>query len=276
MKIIRFILSKYFWINLAIAIAVVAALLYATTKVLDSYTKHGEFIEVPDLNNYSISEAEEMLTEVKLRAMVLDSSEYNPDYPRGAVVDQYPSAGSKVKEDREIKLTVNPRVARKYELPDLIGETKRAAEAKLRSYGFRLGELEYRPHIAKDEVLGMKVNGKEVEPKTKLVKRTVIDLVLGQGRSDTKVAIPPVVGITLDEASERIKSFSLNVGAVTYDEEVQDSTKCMVYRQSPAATNSAVIRMGSDVDIWLTDDNTKIPIDTFKVVVDSVNIDSIR
>lgn len=276
MKIIRFILSKYFWINLAIAIVVIWALLYTTTKVLDSYTKHGQQIEVPDLNNYSVIEAQDILEEVNLRAMVLDSSEYNPDYPRGAIIDQYPAAGAKVKEQREIKLTVNPRVPRKYELPDLIGETKRRAVAKLKSYGFRVGELEYRPYIGKDEVLEMKLNGKTVDPKTKLVKRTVIDLVLGSGLSDEKVTVPPVVGITLEEATERINSFSLNLGAVSYDEDVQDSTKCMVYKQRPAATNSAIMKMGADVDVWLTDDHTKIPIDTFRVVVDSLQLDSVQ
>ena len=75
---------------------------FLTLKWLKSYTNHGAFVEVPNLVGLSLNDAEITLDNFDLRTQVQDSSNYNPKYPSGAVIEQEPLAGEKVKENRKI------------------------------------------------------------------------------------------------------------------------------------------------------------------------------
>ncbi len=87
---------------------------------LDSYTFHDKQIEVPSLIGLDLEETQIVTAEQKLNWEVLDSSEYNYAFGDSEVWDQYPRAGSRVKEGRAIKLTVNPVREPMIQLPDLI------------------------------------------------------------------------------------------------------------------------------------------------------------
>ena len=262
MKLIRFFKTKLFWTNILLIIAVLALLFWGMAFWLNSYTRHGETQEVPDFSRMAFTEAEVLADQAKLKLMVLDTSEYTSDFPRGSIIDQYPAPGAQVKQGREIKLTINREKARKIELPELIEKTKRRAIYDLESKGFKVGELSYVPYIGKDVVVKVKIGGEEVESGNRFEKGTIVNLVLGQGLSATKIMVPYLRFLNAEEARKKILGASLNLGSVIYDEEVVDSTKALVYRQSPSPSLRPVIYMGSEVDIWLTEDHTKIPNDS--------------
>jgi beta-lactam-binding protein with PASTA domain len=67
---------------------------FLALKWLKSYTNHGTFVEVPNLVGLSLDDAETTLQNFDLRTQVQDSSNYNPKYPSGAVVEQEPFAGA--------------------------------------------------------------------------------------------------------------------------------------------------------------------------------------
>lgn len=262
MKFFRFLGSKTFWANLILALLFGGAILWGTAELLDRYTRHGKTITVPDLSRLALSEAEERLAKLNLEHVVMDSSEFDPGYPRGSVVNQYPAPGREVKLGREIRLTLNPLKPRKIALPDIIEKTRRRAIYDLESKGLAVGELEYVPYIGKDVVVDIKYEGKSVPVGKKLEKGSVIDLVLGEGVGDTKIRVPYLRWLTLDEAESELKSRSLNVGAIVYDEEIRDSSLALVYRQSPPPSTTEDINLGEEVDVWLTNDHTKIPGDS--------------
>ena len=261
-SVIKFIKSKVFWRH-AIAYALLLLVgFFVLNWWLGSYTQHDETVVVPDLLSFTLEEAGEKLKPIELNFAVIDSAEFNPEYPRGAVVGQIPQSGSAVKRGRTIFLTVNPRSIQKVILPNLIDRSKRQAISYLETYGFRVGELEFVPDMARDVVVGVTYNGREVKPGSALPKQAVIDLVLGDGLSDQKISVPRLPGLTLDEAEVRLKELSLNVGALSYDETVEDSSMARVYRQYPDPNPRPFIRLGMSVDLWFTEDNTKIPADT--------------
>lgn len=66
-------------------------------------------------------------------------------------------------------------------IPDLIRRTRRQAEPTLRSLGFEIGDVSYKPDIAEDAVLELRHKGKKLEPGDELMKTSTIDLVLGDG-----------------------------------------------------------------------------------------------
>lgn len=264
MKLFKFFSSKTFLANFILAIIVIVLFFWGINAFLSSYTRHGENIQVPDLQHLSYNEATEILKNATLEYTILDSAEYDPSYPRGSIIAQYPTAGSLVKEGREIKLTINPLSPRKIELPELIEKTKRRAIYDLQSKGFEVGELEYVPYIGKDVVVNVKVNGHSVKAKDKFDKGTVVVLVLGQGLGNSLIKVPYLKWMTLPEAEEKLLSSSLNKGAIRFDEEVTDSATAIVYQQYPNPSREPAINIGQQVDLWLTNDYTKLPVDSLE------------
>jgi len=264
MKFIRFLKSKTFFANLILAILIIGGLFYGLNRFLASYSRHGENIKVTKLNSLALSEVDKILSDKGLYYEVIDSSEYDPAFPRGSVVGQYPEAGASVKVGRSIRLTINPFHPRKIEMPMLVEKTKRRAIYDLESQGFKVGELIYVPYIGKDVVIEVKIGDRSVMPGEKLSKGTVIDLVLGQGLSDELIPSPYLRWKTLEEAQADLLARSLNLGSTIYDEEVRDTAAALVYRQSPAPTLNPSIQMGREIDIWLTNDYTKIANDSLE------------
>ncbi|MGB0175803.1 MAG: PASTA domain-containing protein [Owenweeksia sp.] len=264
MKLIRFIKSKTFWANLLVAVIGITLLFWGITAILSSYTRHGENIQVPDLSRLSYEEAVRRLETVELASEILDSAEFNPEFPRGSVLQQYPFAGSLVKEGRVIKLTLNPLKPRKIELPELIEKTKRRAIYDLQSKGFEIGELEYVPYIGKDVVVDVKIKGRSVKSKSKFEKGTVVTLVLGQGLGGSLINVPYLKRLTLREAEEKLLAASLNKGSVRFDDDITDSASALVYKQYPNPSLKPAINIGQQVDIWLTNDYTKLPVDSLE------------
>ncbi len=182
MSLIKFIFSKAFVKQLIIAGIVLLLLVFLILYWLKFTTNHNQQIEVPDLAKMSLDDAVTKLKENDLRLEVLDSANYNPDYPKYSVIEQIPTAGSKVKENRKIYITLNPSGYRKVEIPPLAGRTKRQVEPTLRALGFEIGQIIYRPDMAKDRVLELRYKGKEILPGEILQITSVIDLVLGDGK----------------------------------------------------------------------------------------------
>ncbi len=181
----RFIYSKMFLIQLVMGVAMLVILSYIALQWLESTTNHNQHIIVPSLSKNTLDEVRILLEEKKLRFEVQDSSNFNPDYPKYSVVEQNPIAGSEVKENRKIYVTLNPSGYRKIEVPDVIQRTRRQAEPKLKALGFKIGDITYLPNIAKDMVLELRHKGKRLKAGTKLMKTSTIDLVLGDGASAT-------------------------------------------------------------------------------------------
>ncbi len=181
MGLFKFIFSKTFLIQLVLAFLAIIVIAFLTMKWLKISTNHDERIEVPNLSMLSLRAVEGKLDEMHLHYEVMDSANYNPDYPKYAVIDQVPAPGKFVKENRKLYLTLNPSGFRKIVVPDMVRRTRRQVEPTLRSLGFEIGDVTYKPDIAKDAVLELRHKGKLIEPGDELMKTSVIDLVLGDG-----------------------------------------------------------------------------------------------
>lgn len=277
-KLFRFLTSKTFLINVIIAIIAFFVFLWLITFGLNQFTKHGEYINVPDLTSVTIENAQDMLEEADLSYEVIDSAVFNGLYPPFAVIEQFPRANSEVKSGRVIKLTINPGKPRKIELPNVVEKTTRRAIHYLESKGLKSGELIYVPDIARDRVLGLRVGDEEVEPGTMLEPGTVVDLIVGKGLSNERIKVPYLKFLTLEEAQIKLSLASLNMGVIFFDEEVEDSASAVIYKQAPRATKVPKLKLGSDVDLWLTNDYTKIENDSLLFVTpkDTLGVDSLN
>jgi len=182
MSLVKFLTSKVFFKQLALAIVAVVVLSFVILKWLDVTTNHGEFITVPDLKGKSLETVKIELDDNNLEFKLQDSANYNPNYPKYSVIEQNPAAGAQVKENRKIYLILNPSGYRKVEVPNILKRTFRQAKPQLQALEFKIGDISYIDNIGKDVVLGMKHNGVTLKPGTLLPLTSTIDLVLGNGK----------------------------------------------------------------------------------------------
>jgi beta-lactam-binding protein with PASTA domain len=218
------------------------------------YTNHGQMIEVPDIRGKNFEDAVNILDRQKLHYEVADSS-FDDSKPPLAVIDQNPRSKSQVKEYRTIYLTVNAKAAPRIQLPDLKDVSLKQASMVLQSYGLKVGNLSYRPDLAKDVVIAMHYNGKEVNSGTYVKKGDKIDLLLGDGLGRTQIEVPPLVGLSLREARFVLEGSSLNLGALVLDATVKgDTMDAIVYKQlpDPGDLQNNMMNAGEGVDVFLT------------------------
>ena len=181
MSLKEYLQSRTFLFQMMIAIVIIGALAYLFMHWLTYTTDHGNEITVPNLRKLSELEVEEKLDDLNLDYVLLDSVDYNPDFPKHTVVEQDPVAGSKVKEDRKIYIKINSSGFKTVKIPNLIEKTYRQAVPTLKALGLEEGTITYKPYLGKDMVIEMRWNGKKLNPGDKVFKSSKIDLVLGDG-----------------------------------------------------------------------------------------------
>jgi len=185
----NFLRSRTFLIQLVLALVVSVLLIFFVLRWLKSTTNHGEFVEVPDFAKMSVSDMRSAIEDAGLRYEVLDSANYNPDYPRFSIIEQDPKAGNKVKENRKIYFTVNPSGYKKVTVPNIIQVTQRNATSMLRAVGLDVQRVTYIEELGKDMVYFIKYKGKRINEGDKLPKTSKIELVCGNGRIPAKARI---------------------------------------------------------------------------------------
>jgi beta-lactam-binding protein with PASTA domain len=199
MNFIQFIFTKTFWIQVVLAILLVVVLCFGYLYWLDWHTNHDQKIEVPDLSRKSISEADIVLEKLDLRRRIIDSASFNPEFPPRSVIEQNPKAGRFVKQNRQIYIKLNPSGFGKVQVPNIIFKTKRQAIPTLEALGFKIGDITYRPNIARDMVLEMRYSGSILEPGIQLRKASVVNLVLGDGERPGEPIEEEPTGDTIED-----------------------------------------------------------------------------
>ena len=170
--------------NLAAMLLVSIALCVGLWIWMMRYTMHGESVEVPEVKGMMLSDAEYALDELRLIMVIVDSA-YVRGQPAGIVLEQKPAPGSKVKSGREIYLTVNRKQSPTNIIPDIAGNcSRREAEARLRSLGFKIGPMEFVPGDP-DWVVALKVNGREVYTGERVPVDAPVVLVIGNSELST-------------------------------------------------------------------------------------------
>ena len=253
-----FIFSKLFLKNLGLAILLVIILLFGSFYSLNLITHHGEGLSVPDFTGMSIKQVAKEVGKKNLKFGIIDCV-FNAPGKRGTVIAQTPPANFKVKEGRTILLTVKTFNPQRIPMPDFTGVSLIQAKADIETYGLKIGKLKYIPDIATNNVLEQMYRGKPISPGTLIEKNSIIDLVLGLGKSNKITIVPDLKGLTFNDATQNTADHSLNIGILIYDQTVessQDSINAIIWKQSPGKNTQ--ITIGSPIDIWLTLDMNKV------------------
>lgn len=192
-KILQFIWGNLIIRNILFMTIAGIVLLWGILHWLDTYTRHGVAIVVPDVRSMQVIDAQPILESKSLRFEVVDSV-YNEQAKPGAIVEQIPEADSKVKENRIIFLTVNARNRQMIAIPDVEELSQRQAVAMLTANGFVVDSVLYVDYEYKDLVLNVKYKNRTITSGEKLAKGSHLTVLVGNGN-----AIPV---IDSDDANE--------------------------------------------------------------------------
>jgi len=244
--------NKKLYIHLSIIIVLGIIILISVIFSLDSFTRHGEMVSVPDFRGYYYDELEDQAEFNKFRFVIIDSI-YDATKEKGSIASQDPSPESLVKENRTIYLSViamNPEMVK---MPNLIDLSKRNAISILETYGIKVSKLGFVENIAKDAVIEQKYRGEDIEPGTEIIKGSGIELVLGLGAQKALIEVPLLIGLTRSQAIHELHLASLNLGEEHF-EDGDDTTTVRIYRQVPNFSNEATVKMGQDIELYYKSD----------------------
>ena len=247
MKAFRFLKDKWFYISIAVMILMLGAALEITFKSLNRFTRHGEELLVPDMVGMNYDEAVEQYHDT-FTFILLDSI-YIKDFPEGAVYQQNPAPGSKVKQGRNmyiLRTTIAPEIV---VMPNLRNLSLRQAMVSLNAVGLKVEKLEFVDYFARNAVVEQKFKGDVIEPKTDVVKGSAITLVVGLGKGDRNTNLPDIVGVSVDAAKTILNNASLNIGAEVFVD-TDDDEFLFVSKTDPDYSFDKMVPLGSVVNVW--------------------------
>lgn len=224
-------------------------------------TGSGKTEKVPLVTGQNFAAAKKLLEDKGFDVVIQDSI-YIDSIAKQAVIRQIPEADATVKAGRTIYLTINRTIPPQVEMPNLAGFSIKSAEMYLQSMGLKLGEISYKPDIARNSVLEQLWNGEPIRPGTKIPIGTVISFVLGSGVGGGEMEVPNLVGMTLDEARNYLSTISVSIGSIVSIGAIKDSATSFIIRQSPEMLTDSIgpsglrvpnkIKQGQVMDVYIS------------------------
>ena len=180
--------------------------------VMPLYVNLGKEVNLPDVTQKSDTQAI-----LELRNLGLKTGEirqkYNSNHPEGTVLLQNPVAGTRVKSDRAIELTVSLG-DQKVKVPNLINLSPRDAELRLQQLNLIKGEEYY--NFFDDYHEGIVIDQSFVTG-TEVTKGTIIDITVSLGLESKEFDMPDVRMKTLETASETLRQNRLRIGGIIFN-----------------------------------------------------------
>ncbi|MCL2649648.1 MAG: PASTA domain-containing protein [Candidatus Azobacteroides sp.] len=184
MKIWSFIKDNIYARNILLAVLIVFLIMFCLKWWLNVYTHHGEAVIVPDVRGLKIEQAVSFFEKNNLRFEVVDSV-YNKTSAPGTIVETIPAAGTKVKKNRNIYVTINAYSAQTGITPEFKDQSLRQAIANLNAVGFKNVQIKYVPGAYRDLVIGLGYRGREVNPGERLRLDSQFVLLVSDGAQST-------------------------------------------------------------------------------------------
>jgi len=167
-----------FHVLLAIGIFIVICVI--ALFILDSYTRHGAEVVMPDFIGMDSQELLSKESVSKDYIIVISDYLYDRKLSRGTVLKQDPHVGEMVKKGRKVYLTVASDAPPKVVMPQLQDVSLRQAEIMLKAIGLVLGNVIFKPSLYENAVLEQLYKGRIIVAGTEISMGDTITLVVGR------------------------------------------------------------------------------------------------
>ncbi|GJM36523.1 MAG: hypothetical protein DHS20C18_55240 [Saprospiraceae bacterium] len=257
-----FLKSTVFLKNLGMMLAFFLVLFLITTNWLKCYTKHGESMQVDSYIGMDLKDAKRKAKSRSLSVVVLDSI-FDPDNTPNEVYQQIPSPLSRIKENRTIYLSVYGGVAPEIPLPELKSSgydyERYASQLKNRKIKSVVRERKFDNKLEEKTILNIYYQDKEITENDlkkgfKVPQGSTLEFIITKQTTEW-VILPNLVCSQYDEGTFLITANKLSLGSVYGD--VIDKESAYIWKQEPAYSPDQRIRIGQQIDIYLTDDRPR-------------------
>lgn len=223
---LRFVLLALILVSVAMVSALTAM----------RFAIHGREVAVPKLVGLTQSAAEQQANSNGL-ILEVENRFYSAEIPAGKLLSQSPSPGSLVRRGWKVRVaeSLGPQKA---EVPDLVGQSARAAEINVRQRGLEVGSVAVAtlPGAEPDEIVAQspQANSASETPK--------ISVLVAATEKDQQFVMPNFVGKRIGEVRAQIEDAGFEVraqdpGCVGIGSTLQPCTKDSgtISKQFPAA-----------------------------------------
>ncbi len=190
----------------------VLVVLLMDRAILPWLVRHNRHIQVPNVVEMSLAEAESTLVQLGL-IMVEVGQEHDPFIPTGLILSQNPEAGTSFKgKGRWVRVVVS-KGGQKVTVPNLQGVSLRQAKLLLQRSGLELGQISWLyTEDFPDNVVISSAPGYKAE----VQQGEIIDLLVSQGSVPQKAIVPDFMGQSLEGAVLLARDAGLRIGKIDY------------------------------------------------------------
>jgi beta-lactam-binding protein with PASTA domain len=209
---------QYFWkffvpgLGIAIIVGGICAILFVDMIVMPNIVGvNRDIVTVPNVVGKDLEAGREALYQTGLLTEIR-SREYDDKLVENSILSQMPEAGSKVKKNRRIAVTVSKGKPVAV-IPDVRNLTERQARIEMKKVGLTIGKIKKAYHDEKPLDIIIQAFP---ECGTTVSRDLEIDLIISKGPKPTKADVPNLVGESIAEAKKKIEENNLVVGKIAY------------------------------------------------------------
>lgn len=168
-------------ISAIISILIVDILLLVIASFgLGWFTNHNQYQIVPELKGMNVAEAAAKLRQSNLVLEISDSI-FEASTSPGNIIIQTPKAGSKIKNNRTIYVTIRSFSTQQVSIPSIVDLSLRQGMSMLQAAGFKNIVVEKIPSEYSDLIYDLKMNGLSLSPGDKVPVNANLTIVVGDG-----------------------------------------------------------------------------------------------
>lgn len=189
---------------------VLAVVFMASALTAMRFAIHGRQTTIPKIVGLTQGQAERLLAD---HGLVLDTGDryFSSDMPAGRVMSQMPAPGLQVRRGWHVRAAESLGPQRVI-IPDLIGNSERAAEINIQRRGLELGSVATAtiPGAPSDQIVAQSPPANAVN-----VSEPKISLLLAATEDRASFVMPNLVGRSEDDAVNEIVNAGLRVGNIS-------------------------------------------------------------
>jgi eukaryotic-like serine/threonine-protein kinase len=224
------------FIRLVLVALVLLLVAMASALLAMRFAIHGSEVAVPKVTGLAPTDAERAVAGLGL-TLEVERQYYSVDVPEGKIISQIPAAGMKVRRGWQVRVaqSLGPqRVA----IPDVLGESGRAADLNIRRRGLDIGSIAYlqMPGMTADQVLAQ-----SPPPNASGVSVPKLSLLVTTSGQPAAFVMPSFIGQSLGTVNLALLDAGFHVGNVTVSSAQADSSIVVINATPPQPSPASII-----------------------------------
>ena len=185
-------------------------------------------VVVPQLAGKAVNDASKLLAADGLTLKVEEPRRIDATVPAGAVITQDPSAGTRTRRERSVKVWVSSG-ARATTVPALVGESQRAAQLRAQEDGLQLASID---EIRSNDYAADTIVAQNPAAQQTLPSGTQLSVLVNRTEQGATYVMPDLIGVNGDRAADLLRTHGFRV-AVVGDRPYPGVPGGIVLRQNP-------------------------------------------